>query len=116
MAYFTQINEAKTCSAQAFEQAIHHSDRGVQYCTRDYVKILQKDSIEISMTENGDRLENAIAERVNGILKEELLMDKYGTFESAQKRVAKAICIYNSLRPTYIKSRSTWHKKTGSPL
>ena len=52
---------------------IHHSDRGVQYCCDAYVKLLQDKKIKISMTENGDPLENAIAERVNGILKQELL-------------------------------------------
>jgi putative transposase len=52
---------------------IHHSDRGSQYCCADYVKLLQDNHITISMTENGDPLENAIAERVNGIIKEEFL-------------------------------------------
>ncbi|MBK8501407.1 MAG: DDE-type integrase/transposase/recombinase [Saprospiraceae bacterium] len=48
---------------------IHHSDRGVQYCSKDYVKLLLKEKIQISMTEDGDPLDNSIAERVNGILK-----------------------------------------------
>lgn len=78
---------------------IHHSDRGVQYCCKDYVQILSDHYIKISMTESGDPLENAIAERVNGILKDELLQDKYVNFEDAQKSVAIAISIYNSLRP-----------------
>ncbi len=52
---------------------IHHSDRGVQYCCDEYVKQLLDKEIKISMTQNGDPLENAIAERVNGILKTELL-------------------------------------------
>lgn len=51
----------------------HHSDRGVQYCSDEYVSILKKNNFQISMTENGDPLENAIAERVNGILKDEWL-------------------------------------------
>jgi transposase InsO family protein len=54
-------------------QLIHHSDRGTQYCSNEYVKLLENNSIGISMTENGDPLENAIAERVNGIIKEEYL-------------------------------------------
>jgi len=78
---------------------IHHSDRGVQYCSTDYVKILNDNKIQVSMTENGDPLENAIAERVNGILKDELLQEKYNSFEDAQKSVAKSIVIYNALRP-----------------
>ena len=52
-------------------QLIHHSDRGVQYCSNAYVELLQKNGIQVSMTENGDPRENAVAERVNGILKEE---------------------------------------------
>ena len=63
---------------------IHHSDRGVQYCCNEYVKILStKNKIKISMTENGDPLENAIAERVNGILKQELLEEIFSDFATA---------------------------------
>lgn len=78
---------------------MHHSDRGVQYCCYDYVKILTDKSIKISMTENGDPLENAIAERVNGILKCELLQEKYKSFEDAKNSIEKAGNIYNTLRP-----------------
>jgi putative transposase len=78
---------------------MHHSDRGVQYCCNDYVKILTERSIKISMTENGDPLENAIAERVNGILKCELLQGKYKSFEDARSSIKKAENIYNTLRP-----------------
>jgi transposase InsO family protein len=56
-------------------QLVHHSDRGVQYCHHKYVKLLQDYKIGISMTENGDPRENAVAERVNGIIKEEYLQD-----------------------------------------
>ena len=65
----------------------------------DYVDLLKAHHIKISMTENGDPLENAIAERVNGILKEELLEQKYTDFKTAQQDVGKAIVIYNELRP-----------------
>jgi putative transposase len=58
---------------QPISHLIHHSDRGIQYCSSDYVKLLQDNGIEISMTENGDPLENAIAERINGIVKDEYL-------------------------------------------
>lgn len=78
---------------------IHHSDRGVQYCCNAYVGILKNKQLKISMTENGDPLENAIAERVNGILKDELLEEMYKDFEVAQQSVAKAISVYNYLRP-----------------
>jgi len=50
---------------------IHHSDRGVQYCSYDYIKLLNKEKIGISMTQNGEAYENPIAERINGILKTE---------------------------------------------
>ena len=78
---------------------IHHSDRGVQYCCDAYVKLLESNTIKISMTENGDPLENAIAERVNGILKQELLEEVFKDFTTAQKNVAIACSIYNHLRP-----------------
>lgn len=78
---------------------IHHSDRGVQYCCHEYVEILQSKHIKISMTENGDPLENAIAERVNGILKTELLKERFHSFAEAQEAIAIAISTYNHLRP-----------------
>jgi putative transposase len=55
------------------DNLIHHSDRGLQYCSHDYVALLEENHIKISMTQNGDPLENAMAERVNGILTDELL-------------------------------------------
>lgn len=78
---------------------IHHSDRGVQYCCDEYVKRLRDKNMRISMTENGDPLENAIAERVNGILKAELLEEVFIDFTTAQKEVAIACSTYNYLRP-----------------
>ena len=78
---------------------IHHSDRGVQYCCDAYVKLVLEKKIKISMTENGDPLENAIAERVNGILKGELLEEVFASFETAQREVAIACSTYNHLRP-----------------
>jgi putative transposase len=78
---------------------IHHSDRGVQYCCDDYVKSLQRSEVKISMTEKGDPLENALAERVNGILKQELLEEVFSDFETAQREVAIACSNYNHLRP-----------------
>jgi len=95
---------------------IHHSDRGVQYCCSDYVSLLQARHIVISMTEKGDPLENAIAERVNGILKEELLQSSYRTFEEARLGVARAISVYNNMRPHSSCDMLTpqqAHRKTG---
>lgn len=85
----------------SYKQAglIHHSDRGVQYCCNDYVGLLGRNHIGISMTQSGDPLENALAERVNGILKQELLQDRYDTYKQARPLVGKAIGIYNNERP-----------------
>lgn len=82
------------------KEIIHHSDRGIQYCSYKYVKCLEKHDIKISMTENGDPYENAIAERVNGILKTEWLYDMDLKDLSDAKIAIKGIIeIYNSERP-----------------
>lgn len=79
---------------------IHHSDRGSQYCCGDYVQLLKSYNIGISMTENGDPYENAIAERVNGILKGEFYLDKtFLSFNEALQTVNNAIDKYNHVRP-----------------
>lgn len=79
---------------------IHHSDRGGQYCSYQYVKILNKNSFRISMTQSGDPLENAIAERVNGILKDEWLNEmKLKNVKEAMNQTSRIIKIYNTLRP-----------------
>jgi putative transposase len=79
---------------------IHHSDRGMQYCCMQYTSLLKQYQIRISMTEKGDPYENAIAERVNGILKTEFLFDKvFDGFENALAAVNKGIHAYNQLRP-----------------
>jgi len=79
---------------------IHHSDRGSQYCCSEYVKMLEYYHIQISMTEQGDPYENAIAERVNGILKGEFLLDKtFSSFQEAEQAVNRAIEKYNHIRP-----------------
>lgn len=79
---------------------IHHSDRGSQYCAMDYVKLLHKFNIQVSMTENGDPRENAIAERINGIIKTEYLKRyKPKSFAQAQFLLNKSVNLYNSERP-----------------
>lgn len=79
---------------------IHHSDRGVQYCSRDYVNILQENGIAISMTEENHCYENAVAERVNGILKDEFFLDAtFNNFEQALSAVRSGINNYNEKRP-----------------
>jgi putative transposase len=78
---------------------MHHSDRGIQYCCKEYTAILINKKATISMTENSDPYENAIAERVNGILKTELLQKKYYDEQQAKKAIQKAMIIYNTKRP-----------------
>ena len=81
------------------EGLIHHSDRGLQYYSTRYMKLLKGRAVHISMSEKSDPLENAIAERVNGILKDELLEKRFESFSQAQRDVAEAVSIYNHLRP-----------------
>lgn len=78
---------------------IHHSDRGSQYCSNEYVRILQERGISISMTQSGDPRDNAIAERVNGILKTELLEEVYADITVARAAIARGVNAYNYLRP-----------------
>ena len=74
------------------QSLIHHSDRGVQYCADDYQYFLNKYKIQCSMTEKSDPYENAVAERVNGILKQEFMIDTYHLDLSMMKKiVAEAI-------------------------
>ncbi len=79
---------------------IHHSDRGLQYCSNDYQKLLSENHISASMTEKYDPYENAIAERINGILKQEFNIAKNIKEMSLKKKLIKeTIDIYNILRP-----------------
>lgn len=86
--------------AESLLPLTHHSGRGIQYCSKEYVKLLQDYNIQISMTENGDPLENAIAERVNGIIKDEYL-DAYqvSNIKDAKKLLDSVISLYNDDRP-----------------
>ena len=79
---------------------IHHSDRGLQYCSNEYQKILNKNEIQPSMTQNSDPYENAVAERINGILKQEFYIDKYNKDLPIMKQIIKeTVDIYNEKRP-----------------
>jgi transposase InsO family protein len=79
---------------------IHHSDRGLQYCSNEYQKILTKHEIQPSMTQNSDPYENAVAERINGILKQEFNIDKYNKDLPIMKQIIKeTVDIYNEKRP-----------------
>lgn len=78
---------------------IHHSDRGCQYMSKAYVKLLKTAKMLVSVTQNGDPYENALAERVNGILKTEWInQESYDDFEMAQKRLHEIILLYNCRR------------------
>lgn len=82
------------------KELIHHSDRGIQYCSTKYVNCLEKQDVKISMTENSDPYENAIAERVNGILKTEWLYDmELNNYQEAKTAIHEIIEIYNNERP-----------------
>lgn len=94
------LQDAIKNSRQPISGLIHHSDRGIQYCSKEYTDLLNKHGISISMTENSDPLENAIAERINGILKDEYLNDeinKQGNLDT--EKLIKVIEKYNNLRP-----------------
>jgi transposase InsO family protein len=79
---------------------IHHSDRGSQYCSKNYIELLNNSHVGISMAEKGNPYENAIAERVNGILKSEFGLDRlFKNYEAAAAIVAESIRIYNEQRP-----------------
>ena len=104
---------------------MHHSDRGLQYCSKAYVELLQNNGIAISIacpdtsgTENGDPLENAVAERMNGILKDSFELDRtFSSFEEAQQFIEEAIAYYNNRRPHSSCDRLTpneAHARTGA--
>lgn len=81
------------------EPLIHHSDRGLQYCSSCYQEVLRKHQITPSMTDGYDCYQNALAERMNGILKQEFLLHRCKTFEDLRKQVKQAVDTYNTMRP-----------------
>jgi putative transposase len=88
------------CANRKGKSTIHHSDRGLQYCSYPYVNELKEHGIRISMGEVGNCYDNAMAERVNGILKTEFNLDAtFRDLGSAQKAAKEAIWIYNEKRP-----------------
>lgn len=99
-----RVHSAVIALEKALEQkpkdaiVIHHSDRGIQYCSNDYVKLLKEHHALISMAANGDPYENALAERVNGILKTELIAASYPGIKEASIHIARCITIYNYRR------------------
>lgn len=110
---------------------IHHSDRGLQYCSAGYVKILRQYCIEISMTEDGSPYDNAIAERVNGILKDEYGLDEaFADQAQLETQVSQSIDSYNNRRPhesnhlltpneMHLQDKlkpKAWHKKSAKTM
>lgn len=87
-------------TASDLSQLVHHSDRGIQYCAGQYTSILKKHGIQISMAAKGNCYENALAERVNGILKNEFNLDhSFKTKGQAIRTTQQSIYIYNQYRP-----------------
>lgn len=81
-------------------RAIHHSDRGTQYCCADYVEMLEKRGVVISMTEENHCYENAKAERLNGVLKQEYGLGRtLAGISEAKRLVQEAVMLYNNRRP-----------------
>jgi putative transposase len=84
---------------QYTHRLIHHSDREIQYCSQEYQKELQSNNIITSMTDDYDCYQNALAERINGILKDEFLIDTCKDIDQARKVIKQSVNIYNGLRP-----------------
>jgi putative transposase len=108
------VNERKRASLFIL---IHHSDRGIQYCSSEYIDILNREGIAISMTQNGSPYENALAERVNGIIKNEFFPKRiYQNHKDAKKAIALIVSNYNVKRPhssvDYLTPQEA-HGKTG---
>ena len=106
-------------TAEELDGLIHHSDRGVQYCCNDYTDELKKYHMKISMTEDYKPTDNAIAERVNGILKTEVIYreSRFKTYQDALERISRFILFYNDTRPHYsigMKTPSEVHTETGA--
>lgn len=93
---------------------IHHSDRGLQYCSAVYQTVLKNNQITASMTDGYDCYQNALAERINGILKQEFLIYRCKTFEELEQLIDESIDAYNRLRPHLslgMKTPEAVHKK-----
>ncbi len=130
MGYSICDNMEATTVAQALKMAIdhrlypdrkliHHSDRGLQYCSSEYVCVANADHIQMSMTEQSDPYENALAERMNRTIKEEFCLDS--TLKTKQltiDSVKQAIDLYNNYRPHLalsLKTPTQLHQKTQPP-
>ncbi len=101
-------------------EIIHHSDRGSQYCSQDYVEVAVNNGIKISMTENGDPYENALAERMNRTIKEEFGLDSIvKTKAQVSQVVEESVELYNHYRPHLalkMKTPNHVHSQTKIPI
>lgn len=94
------LQMAATKKINPFVSTIHHSDRGLQYCSKEYALMTEKHGIQLSMTENGDPYENALAERMNRTIKEEFCMDRImKNIDQVSALVSESVSLYNSKRP-----------------
>lgn len=94
------LKKALKNRTHAASRLIHHSDRGLQYCCEEYIRVLEENHIQISMSSKGNPYENAIAERVNGILKTEFNLDRlFTSLPEAESAVQASIAVYNDRRP-----------------
>ena len=90
----------KRIGGKEYIDLIHHSDRGCQYASSEYIQLLKDHNIRISMTETGDPKDNAQAERINNTMKNELLKGmKFTSIEEVIAAVSKAVAFYNNERP-----------------
>lgn len=99
-----QVSEALKVALkhrQSRQRLIHHSDRGIQYCSDDYQQIHRKHGLTCSMTDGYDCYQNALAERINGILKGELLLQRPADLAQARRMVDESVAIYNLERPHF---------------
>ncbi len=102
---------------QTSHPLIHHSDRGLQYCSSEYQRVLSTHDIRPSMTDGYDCYQNALAERVNGILKQEFLLYRSKSFNELKVLVEQSVTIYNRLRPHLslgMKTPQEVHEKASS--
>ena len=98
----TEVVKALKMAAQRrryTHKAIHHSDRGLQYCASEYQEVLRANNITPSMTDGYDCYQNALAERVNGILKNEFLLYECNTMSELKQLIDESVYVYNHIRP-----------------
>jgi putative transposase len=97
----SQALKAALRHRQSRQRLVHHSDRGIQYCSDDYQKIHRAHGLTCSMTDGYDCYQNALAERINGILKGELLLQRPADLAQARLMVDESVAIYNLERPHF---------------